>query len=69
MRASAAVFFMAGSTYFAVALGVIRGIVVMRYVGVMGRGLMQSVHVINRYTGNAHLGILHGLSKELPLFH
>ncbi len=67
MRASAAVFFMAGSTYFAVALGVIRGIVVMRYVGVMGRGLMQSVHVINRYTGNAHLGILHGLSKELPL--
>ncbi len=67
MRASAAVFAIAGSSYVALLLGVVRGILVMRLVGVVGRGLMQSVYVINRYTANAHLGILHGLSKQLPL--
>jgi len=67
MRASAAVFAIAASSYVALFLGLARGILVMRLVGVVGRGLMQSIYVINRYTSNAHLGILHGLSKELPL--
>lgn len=67
MRASAAVFIITASSYVALVLGVLRGIFIMRYVSVTGRGLMQSMFIINRYTSNAHLGILHGLSKELPL--
>ncbi len=67
MRASAAVFAIAASSYIALFIGLARGILVMRLVGVVGRGLMQSIYVINRYTSNAHLGVLHGLSKELPL--
>jgi O-antigen/teichoic acid export membrane protein len=67
MRASAAVLAMAASSYVALLVGLLRGVLVMRLVGVVGNGLMQKVFLINRYTSNAHLGILHGLSKLLPM--
>ena len=67
MRASAAVLAMAASSYIAILVGLLRGVFVMRLVGVVGSGLMQKVFLINRYTSNAHLGILHGVSKLLPM--
>lgn len=67
MRASAAVFIIAAGSYIALFLGLIRSILVMRYVGVTGRGIMQIVFMLNRYTSNAHLGVMHGISKLLPL--
>ncbi len=67
MRASAAVLAMAASSYIALLFGLLRGVLVMRLVGVVGNGLMQKVFLINRYTSNAHLGILHGVSKLLPM--
>ncbi len=55
-----------GSSYSNMLLGVVRGIVVMRIIGPTARGLMQTVSLFERYLSNAHLGSLHGLSKELP---
>jgi len=56
-----------GSSYAEMLLGVVRGILVMRAIGPTGRGLMRTVHLFNRYLSNAHLGALHGVSKELPM--
>ncbi len=55
-----------GSSYSNMLLGLVRGIVVMRIIGPTARGLMQTVSLFERYLSNAHLGSLHGLSKELP---
>ncbi len=45
----------------------VRGVLVARAIGPTGRGLMRIVHLFNKYLSNAHLGILHGVSKELPM--
>lgn len=57
---------MLGSTYCDVLLGVVRGIIVMNTVGTAGRGIMRMVAIGHRYLTHGHLGIMHGISKELP---
>ena len=57
---------MQGSSYFDILLGVVRGILVMNLLGPTGRGTLRLVSLFHRYLTNAHLGILHGLTKELP---
>lgn len=56
-----------GTSYGDMLLGLVRGILVMRAIGPTGRGLMRTVHLFSRYLSNAHLGALHGVSKELPM--
>ncbi len=60
-------FMMLASSYSDMVLGMVRGVLVARAIGPTGRGLMRIVHLFNKYLSNAHLGILHGVSKELPM--
>jgi O-antigen/teichoic acid export membrane protein len=55
-----------GSSYCDMLFGIVRGILVMNYLGPTGRGVMRLVAMAHKYLTNAHLGILHGVSKELP---
>lgn len=57
---------MLGSSYCDMLFGIVRGILVMNYLGPTGRGIMRLVAMAHKYLTNAHLGILHGISKELP---
>ena len=57
---------MLGSSYFDMLLGVVRGIIVMNLIGPTGRGIMRLVALFLKYLTHSHLGILHGLSKQLP---
>ena len=57
---------MAGSGYFEMLTGLVRSVVVMRYLGPTARGLMGLVQTIEAYLSNSHLGVLHGISKRLP---
>jgi len=67
LRASAAVTLIGGSSYFAMLVSVVRSILVMRLVGVRGRGIMRLVALIRGYLANAGIGFRHGVSKDLPL--
>lgn len=67
MRGSAAVFAVSATSYASMLLAAVRGILVMRIIGPTGRGIMQSVNLFVHYLSHAHLGILDGLSKELPV--
>lgn len=67
MRGSAAVFSVSATSYIAMVLGAVRGILVMRIIGPTGRGIMQSVNLFMNYLSHAHIGILDGVSKQLPL--
>jgi len=58
---------MLGSSYCEMALGLAQGIFVMRLIGPVGRGIMRMVDMAHKYLTHSHLGILHGVSKELPL--
>lgn len=57
---------MLGSSYFDMLLGVVRGIIVMNLIGPTGRGIMRLVALFLKYLTHSHLGVLHGLSKQLP---
>jgi O-antigen/teichoic acid export membrane protein len=57
---------MLGSSYCDMLFGVVRGILVMNLLGPTGRGIMRLVAMVHKYLTHAHLGILHGVSKELP---
>ncbi len=58
---------MLASSYADLLLGIVRGVLVMRMIGPTGRGLMRSVDQFNKWFSNAHLGALHGVSKQLPI--
>lgn len=58
---------MLGTSYCEIFMGMARGVLVMRWLGPVGRGVMRMVAMAHRYLTNSHLGILHGMSKELPL--
>jgi O-antigen/teichoic acid export membrane protein len=60
-----AVLMLGGSLCEAI-LGMVRGIFVMNLLGPTGRGIVRLVAMGQKYLTNSHLGILHGLSKELP---
>ncbi len=57
---------MAGSGYFELFTGLFRSVVVMRYLGPTGNGLVSIVRLLQQYLSNSHLGVLHGLTKHLP---
>lgn len=61
------VLLMLGSSYADLLLGLVQSIYVMNRIGPTGRGLMRLADMFNKYLSNAHLGALHGLSKQLPL--
>jgi len=67
LRASAAVTLIGGSSYVAMLVSVVRSILVMRLIGVRGRGIMRYVALIKGYLANAGIGFRHGVSKKLPL--
>lgn len=57
---------MLGSSYFDMLLGVVRGIIVMNLIGPTGRGIMRLVALFLKYLTHSHLGVVHGVSKQLP---
>ncbi len=67
LRASAAVTLIGGSSYVAMVVSVVRSILVMRLIGVRGRGIVRYVALVKGYLANAGIGFRHGVSKELPL--
>jgi hypothetical protein len=56
-----------GSSYVALLLGILQGVLVMRAIGPTGQGLRRLVDLFNKWLSNTHLGALHGLSKQLPM--
>lgn len=64
---SAAIFIIASSSYFSMILGVVRSLWVMRLIGPAAQGVRRTVDIINKYLFNAHLGILHGVSKQISV--
>ena len=58
---------MLASSYADLLLGLVQSIYVMNRIGPTGRGLMRLADLFNKYLSNAHLGAMHGLSKQLPL--
>jgi O-antigen/teichoic acid export membrane protein len=67
-RAATAVLIICGSSYFSMLAGVLRSILVMRMLGPTAQGVRRTVDLVTKYLFNAHLGILHGASKQLPLY-
>lgn len=66
--ASTAVLIIGGSSYFSMLAGVLRAVLVMRLVGPAPQGVRRIVDLILKYLTHAHLGILHGTNKELPIY-
>lgn len=58
---------MLGSSYFDMAFGLVRGILLMNLLGPTGRGIIGFVGIAHKYLTHSHLGVLHGISKDLPL--
>ena len=67
MPVATAVAMTVGSSYFAMLVGVVQSILVMRYLGPTFQGVRRTVDLITKYAFNAHLGILHGVSRQLPI--
>ena len=67
MLASTAVLIICGSSYFSMLLGVLRSVLVMRMLGPSAQGIRKIVDLFNKYLSNAHLGVLHGVNKQVPL--
>lgn len=65
---STAFLIVGGSSYFSMLAGVLRSVLVMRLVGPAPQGVRRIVDLILKYLSNAHLGILHGTNKELPIY-
>lgn len=57
---------MLGGSMCEALFGMVRGILVMNLLGPTGRGIVRLAAIGQKYLTNSHLGILHGLSKELP---
>lgn len=68
MLASTAILIHGGSSYFALLAGIVRSILVMRWIGPTGQGVRRTVDLINKYLSNCHFGILHGTNKVLPIY-
>jgi O-antigen/teichoic acid export membrane protein len=66
MRLATAVVVMIGSSYSAMLLDMVRGVLLMRLLGPTGRGIQRGVNLLTSYLDNVHLGVRHGISKRLP---
>jgi len=67
LRSSAAVTLIGGTSYVAMLVSVVRSILIMRLIGVRGRGIMRYVALIKGYLANATIGFRYGVSKKLPM--
>lgn len=67
MLASTAVLIICGSSYFSMLLGVLRSVMVMRMIGPSSQGVRKLVDLANKYLSNSHLGVLHGVNKQVPI--
>jgi len=67
MLASTAVLIICGSSYFSMLLGVLRSILVMRMLGPSSQGIRKVVDLFTKYLSNSHLGVLHGVNKQVPI--
>lgn len=68
MRVTTAVLIIGGSSYFSMLAGVLRSILVMRLIGPHDQGIRRIVDIAIKYLFNAHLGILHGTNKAVPIY-
>lgn len=67
MLASTAILIICGSSYFSMLLGVLRSVLVMRMLGPSAQGIRKIVDLFNKYLSNSHLGVLHGVNKQVPI--
>lgn len=67
MSATAAVAIVCGTSYFAMLVGILRSVMVMRMLGPTFQGVRRLVDLFTKYLFNIHFGVLHGCSKQLPL--
>ena len=56
-----------GATYVSLAVGVIRGILYTSVLTPTSRGIVQIVFLFGKYLSYSHLGVIHGLTKRVPL--
>jgi O-antigen/teichoic acid export membrane protein len=68
MKVMTAAAIICGSSYFTMLAGVLRSILVMRLIGPTSQGVRRTVDLLTKYLFNAHLGILHGTNKQLPIY-
>ena len=68
MRASTAMLIIGSSSYFGMLTGIVRSILVMRLIGPNDQGIRRIVDIFTKYLTNAHLGILHGTNKVMPIY-
>lgn len=68
MRASTAILIIGGSSYFSMLVGILRSVLVMRLIGPEAQGIRRIVDIFTKYLFNAHLGILHGTNKVMPIY-
>lgn len=68
MKVMTAAAIICGSSYFTMLTGVLRSILVMRLIGPTSQGVRRTVDMLTKYLFNAHLGILHGANKQLPIY-
>lgn len=68
MRTATAVLIIAGSSYFSLLANVLRSVLIMRLVGPAPQGVRRLVDLALKYLTHSHLGILHGVNKELPIY-
>lgn len=67
MLASTAILIICGSSYFSMLVGVLQSVLVMRRLGPTAQGIRKIVDLFNRYLTNSHLGVLHGVNKQVPI--
>lgn len=67
LTTSAAVAAVGGATYISLAIGLLRGILYTRALSPTSRGIVQIVFLFGKYLSYSHLGVMHGLTKRVPL--
>lgn len=68
IRASTAMLIIGSSSYFSMLVGILRSVLVMRIIGPEAQGIRRIVDILTKYLFNAHLGILHGTNKVMPIY-
>jgi len=56
------------SLYVSQVIAIIKGFVIAKFLGPSMYGTWQVLNIILSYSSNSHLGILHGMNKEIPYY-
>ncbi len=67
LTTSAAVALVASASYFALGVGLVRGLLVASILSPTSRGIVQIAFLFVQYLTYAHIGITHGLTKRVPI--